>query len=55
MLPRGKNGYSLELNSGKQDSEVRLNSFTQLHDYLISNERSVLVILIIKLFYIDYY
>jgi len=25
MLPRGKNGYNWELNSGTQDSEVRLN------------------------------
>lgn len=23
MLPRGKNGYAWELNSGNQDSEVR--------------------------------
>lgn len=23
MMPRGKNGYSWELNSGTQDSEVR--------------------------------
>jgi len=25
-MPRGKNGYSWELNSGTQDSEVSLNS-----------------------------
>jgi len=31
MMPRGKNGYSWELTSGTQDSEVRLNSYKLIY------------------------